>query len=301
MHGERAVVPSATKAEAAQALADFTDAYNKADKAFDPALDAGRVTGALGAINQAGLKARRTNNPGGNPDHQPLELTDATFAIPRKAGWPRWFVADADSNRDEDRGPGDTRWLLVFVRSDADQLWKVAYLSILRAADVPRFAVDGDGWARPVGPDSEALAVAPRDLGEEYASYLQSGRPEHFAAGPNTTGWRETRKKNASLPGRSTQYIDQPLDTGDFAPLGLATRDGGALVFFATRHFERQTAAPGVELAVDPDVRALMSGEVKTTLTKERVSGQAAMVPAARGGKVRVLNRLQGLVTAQGA
>ena len=56
VHGELEVVPSATKAEAAQALKDFTDAYNEADKAYDPALDAEHVTGALGAINQAGLR-----------------------------------------------------------------------------------------------------------------------------------------------------------------------------------------------------------------------------------------------------
>ncbi|MYR13264.1 hypothetical protein GTY62_22165, partial [Streptomyces sp. SID724] len=45
----------------------------------------------------------------------------------KKAGWPRWFLADTDSNRDEDGGKLDTRWLVVFVRSGPDALWKASY------------------------------------------------------------------------------------------------------------------------------------------------------------------------------
>lgn len=303
VHGEREIVPSATKSEAAQALKDFTDAYNKADKAYDPALDAAHVTGALGAINQAGLKARSVNYPDGNPQHVPLELTDAKFAIPKKAGWPRFFLADVDSNRDQDKGALDNRWVLVFVRSDVDQLWEAAYLTILSPGRIPALKTDEDGWAEPVAPDSAALAVAPRDLSEEYSSYLQNGKPEHFKDGPHTSGWRESRKKDSNLPGMSTQYIDQPLDSDDFAPLGLVTADGDALVFFAMRNYERQTAAKGVRLKVHPDVKALLTGDVKSTVTKERVSSQAVTVPTggAGGGGVDVLGRLTGLTAAKGS
>lgn len=59
VHGEREVVPTATRTEAARALKDFTAAYNKADKANDSSLDADRVTGALGAIDGAKLTAGR--------------------------------------------------------------------------------------------------------------------------------------------------------------------------------------------------------------------------------------------------
>ncbi|ORT60395.1 hypothetical protein [Streptomyces sp. CB03238] len=303
VHGELEVVPTATTDEAAQALADFTDAYNKADKAYDPALDAGRVTGALGAINQAGLKARSVTSPGGNPSHRPLELTDARYVIPKKAGWPRWFVADTDSNRDTDQGADDSRWVLVFVRNGPEQLWEVAYLQILPADGVPKFRTDQDGWAEPAAPDSTALAVAPKNLSEEYSSYLQTGKPAHFTAGPHTSMWRDERNKVAHRPGLSTQYVDQPLDTGDYAPLGLTTQDGGALVFFATRFYDRQTAAKGYRPKVNPDVRALMTGEVKSTLTKEWVSSQAVLVkPAgAQSDQVTVLARLQGVTSATGS
>ncbi|HZX38736.1 MAG TPA: hypothetical protein VFF37_10465 [Streptomyces sp.] len=303
VHGELEVVPSATKSEAAQALEDFTDAYNKADKAYDPALDAAHVTGALGAINQAGLKARSVNYPDGNPQHVPLELTDAKFTIPKKAGWPRFFLADVDSNRDQDTGALDNRWVLVFVRNGADQSWEAAYLTILSPSRIPALKTDEDGWAEPVAPDSAALAVAPRDLSEEYSSYMQSGKPEHFKDGPHTSAWRESRKKDSNLPGMSTQYIDQPLDSDDFAPLGLVTEDGSALVFFAVRNYERQTAAKGVRLKVHPDVKALLTGDAKSTVTKERVSSQAVTVPTggAGVGEVDVLGRLTGLTAAKGS
>lgn len=52
-------------------------------------------------------------------------------------------------------------------------------------------------------------------------------------------------------------------------------------------------------------MKALLSGEVKTSLTKERISSQAAWVPAAssglNGGKVKVLGRLTGLTSAKGS
>ncbi|MFD5116916.1 hypothetical protein ACFVWX_24705 [Streptomyces sp. NPDC058220] len=303
VHGELAVVPSADRGEAARALKDFTDAYNKADKAYDPALDADRVTGALGAINQAGLKARSITSPDGNPRHQPLELADAKFTIPRKAGWPRWFVADTDSNRDQDSGPQDNRWVLVFVRNGPDQKWKVPYLTILAPDDVPVFKTDKDGWGEAVKPDSEALSVAPKDLSAEFVSYLGSGKPEHFAEGPHTTAWRDSRAQKAQLPGLTTQYIDRPLTDGDFAPLGLLTKDGDALVFFATRYFERQTGAKDVRPQVSPDVKALMTGEVKNTLTKEWVSSQVVLVPRAGADTpaVEVAGRLQGVTAAKGS
>ncbi|MFE3899267.1 hypothetical protein ACFXPY_02585 [Streptomyces sp. NPDC059153] len=302
VHGELEVVPAATRSEAAQALKAFTTAYNAADKAYDPALDADRVTGPLGAINQAGLKARQKNNPDGNANHTPLELTDARYLIPKKAGWPRWFLADTDSNRDEDSGKLDTRWLVVFVKSGPDAGWKASYLSVVALSQLPGFAKDSDGLAEPVAADSSEPAVAPEDLGTQYTEYLQKGTPDVFAPGTSTSGWRDARRTTRRA-GFSYQYIDQPLDSGTFAPLGLKTDDGGALVFFSSKHFERQTAAKGLRPPLNADVEALLTGEVKSTLTKERVSSQLVFVPkkGAGDGKVVVLNRLPGLTAAKGS
>jgi hypothetical protein len=295
VHGEREFVPTTTRADAARALKGFLAAYNKADKANDRSLDADRVTGALGDIDAGKLKAGHATNPGGNPGHVPLELTDAKFMIPRKAGWPRWFVADTRANK----GSPDTRWLLVFTRSDASKVWAVSYLTIVAGSDVPTFKKDKDGWAEPVSADDPALAVQPSKLGTAYATYLRSGG-NTFAPGPHTSQWRATRLKNASKPGVARQYIDESLTNGDYAPVGLRTTDGGALLFFATHHYEKQTAARDVNLTIsDPNTKALLTGEVKQSVTLEYVSNQAVLDPPK--GQVKFLSRVEGLTGAKGA
>src|SRR3954468_24657945 len=121
VHGEREVLPASTRAEAAKALRQFTTAYNAADKAYDSSLDADHVTGALSDIDKARLKAGAANNPDGNPTHTPLTLSDAKYTIPKKAGWPRWFLADAAGNKG-----GSARWLIVFTRGGLDEPWQAA-------------------------------------------------------------------------------------------------------------------------------------------------------------------------------
>ncbi|MGW1392231.1 hypothetical protein ACWD6Q_11175 [Streptomyces nigra] len=294
VHGEKEVLPSASKAEAAKALKEFTTAYNAADKAYDSALDEGRVTGALGAIDAARLKAGRATSPGGNPAHSPLELSDTRFAIPKKAGWPRWFVADAAANKG-----GQARWVFVFTRHDLDQPWKAAYLTLMAPRDVPEFKTDEDGFAEAVPADSKQLAIPPGDLSDRYVSYLKDGGTA-FADGGQTSRWRALRKKQAERPGLVRQFIDEPLTNGDFAPLALRTADGDALAFFASRHFEKQTAAPGASVPVpSKSVEALTEGEIKQSLTLEFVSNEVALVPKG-SGKVDVLGRIQGMTAAKG-
>lgn len=295
VHGEREILPSTTRAEAAEALQDFTTAYNEADKAFDGTLDADHTTGALADIDSARLKAGKANNPDGNPSHTPLKLTDAKFTIPKKAGWPRWFVVDAAGNKG-----GAARWLLVFTRSSLDDPFQVAYLTLVAPGKVPQFKKDADGWAESVPANSTDLATDPGALSRTYATYLKSGG-ETFADGAHTSQWRALRQKNSKKPGMVTQYIDEPLTNGDYAPLALRTADGGALVFFTTRHFEKQTAYAGTSVpAPNKDVSALTKGEIKQSLMMEFVSNEVALDPKGQG-KVTILGRIQGLTSAEGS
>ncbi|GGW39684.1 putative lipoprotein [Streptomyces lucensis JCM 4490] len=294
VHGERVELPATTRAEAAKALAAFTQAYNKADEAYDSSLDAPYVTGALSDIDAARLKAGHANSPAGNADHTALKLTDPKFTIPKKAGWPRWFVADAKGNKG-----GDFRWLLVFTRYGLNERWQVSYLTLAVPGTVPAFKTDGDGWAEAVPAGSARLAVRPEELSRKYVTYLKDGG-EAFADGRNTSGLRADRAKAAKRPGLVRQFIDEPLTHGDYAPLALRTADGGALVFFTTHHYEKQTAAAGTSVPVpNKDVLALTKGEVKQSLTLESIANESALVPAG-SGPVRLLGRVQGLTSAQG-
>ncbi|WP_372462799.1 hypothetical protein [Streptomyces parvulus] len=293
VHGEREVLPATTRTEAAKALQQFTSAYNAADKAYDASLDADHTAGALAAIDSARLKAGRTNHPDGNPAHAPLELTDAKYTIPKKAGWPRWFVADTKANKG-----GKSRWLLVFTRDGLDETWQATYLTLVAPERMPEFKTDADGWAEAVPADSTELAAPPGDLSKDYTAYLRSGGAS-FADGVHTSSWRKVREKRSSRPGLVTQFIDEPLTEGHYAPLALRTKDGGALVFFTTRHYEKQTAARGAAVPTpNRDVLALTDGEIKQSLTMEFVSNEVALDPA--DGKVSVLGRVQGLTSAKG-
>lgn len=94
---------------------------------------------------------------------------------------------------------------------------------ILSPSEVPEFAEE-DGYAVPVAADTDALAVAPEDLGKEYVSFLKDGQPGPYAAGPHTTLLREERQKGAKRPGLATQYLDRVADQGDFSPSGCGRR-----------------------------------------------------------------------------
>ncbi|MET9499219.1 hypothetical protein [Streptomyces sp. NPDC006552] len=297
VHGELEVVPTTTRARAARALDTFVTAYNKADRTYDRAADAKYVTGALGAIDAAKLKAGRVVHPGGNPAHKPLKLTDTHITVPKKAGWPRWFVTDSANNR-----VAGSRWVMVFTRDDVQEPWAVSYLTVFRGDTFPALKKDADGWGEAVPADAKGLAMRPGDLSGAYARYLKKGGAG-FAAGAYTSQWRAAREKNESRPGLTTQFIDEPLSGGDYAPVALRTADGGALVLFATRRFEKQTAFAGSDLpAMSPSVKALMSGDAKQSATYGFVSNQAALVPAGGSeGGVRVLNRVEGITTAEGS
>ncbi|MFH8803492.1 hypothetical protein ACH4F6_28460 [Streptomyces sp. NPDC017936] len=297
VHGEREVLPTATRAEAAKAVQQFTAAYNEADAAYDGSLDAEYTTGALGAIDAARLKAGRVNHPDGNPQHTPLALTDVRYTIPKKAGWPRWFVADAQANKG-----GDARWVLVFTRNAPADRWQAAYLTLVAPGALPEFSKDKDGWAEAVPAGSAGAVRAPKNLSADYAAYLRTGGGT-FADGAYTSELRSTRAKNSSKPGLATQYVDEPLTGGDFAPLALRTADGGTLVFFSTHHYVKQTAAAGASVpAPNQNVRALTTGEITRSLTMEFVANEMAVAPAkgSGDGKVSVLSRLEGLTAAKG-
>lgn len=302
VHGERENIPSVARSEAPKALQRFLGTYNKAYRELDPELLRRVESGPLAEIYTADLTAQRASSPGGNPGFAPLELSDARYHIPKQVGWPKFFVADTRSNREApDSG---TRWLLVFSRNTADEPWRVAYLSILDRDEVPRFAADEDGWAQavPASGKGAGLAVAPDALSEAYTGYLMTGEGETFADGSATTRLRESRKRFLRTPKFWTEYIDTPAEGARYAPVGLRTRDGGALVFFSSHHREKQTMAKGLRPEPDPRVKPLMKGEAKKAVTLTRLAESAVKVPAEDAADPRVVfvNRMEGVTAAKG-
>ncbi|MBY8876404.1 hypothetical protein [Actinacidiphila acidipaludis] len=301
VHGERADIPSVAPAEAARVLAHFATVDNEATKAWDAPL-LGRIeTGPLGAIDGAGVRAKHATDPGGNPSFSPLAFSDSRFLIPRQVGWPKFFVAETTPNR----GTPGARWLLLFRRASADETWRAAYLAVATKDSLPALATDRDGHVLPVPVTDGGLLLSPAKVGTAYTAYLQHGTgASEFAGGVATSQLRNTRAKQARTPNSVTQYADQPADDGDFAPVGLRTKDGGALVFFGTRHQSKSTYRAGYRLSVDASTRALMTGTPTTSVTLSHVGQQMVTIPKAAGsggtGRVRFISRLVGLVSATG-
>lgn len=294
VHGERVVVPATTKAEAAKVLKSFIEINNKANRTLDAKLNATIETGPLGAIDQAGLRARKKVHPEGHPNFQPLRVSDTRYLIPRQAGWPKFFVADTLVEQ------RDKRWLLVFARDSANARWKATYLAVLDEESMPRFSRDEDGFVEPVPLGEEAeLALAPQRLSAAYARYLTDGKGDTFASGPYTDRLRENRERTRANAKVVNQYVDQPADKGAFAPLGLRTTDGGALVFFASYHHQQATAREGLKPPVKSEyARALMTGTPNHDITYTYVAQQAVTVPPAKGGgdgEVRFVSHHNGL------
>ncbi|SHL10365.1 hypothetical protein [Actinacidiphila paucisporea] len=296
VHGERADIPSVGKAEAVRVLANFAAVDNRVGRTYDAEGVTAVESGALGTTDEAGLRAKHANHPQGNPGYRPLVFSDSRFAIPRQVGWPKYFVADTATNRG-----AATRWLLVFRRSAAGQPWKASYVASIATVDVPAFARDKDGYAVALDLAGTDLLVQPGQVSADYATYLGSGGSDVFADGPDTSQLRADRNARARDPNSVTRYADQPAAGGDFTPVALRTSDGGALVFFASRHQSRVTFRFGYRLAIDVDTEALMTGTPHTSVTLSRLADEAVTVPPAAGsGEVVFLSRVVGLVTAKG-
>ncbi|MFD7508425.1 hypothetical protein ACFV5N_03595, partial [Streptomyces sp. NPDC059853] len=197
--------------------------------------------------------------------------------------------------------------LLVITRGGIDEDWMASYLSVLDPSLMPEFAVDEDGYAEdipiPAGDaddaDDAGLVVPPGQVGEAYNDFLGS-KAGPFADGTYTTEAVERREESNSNPAYAMQYQDSVPTEPDFAPVALRDTDGGALVFFSTRHHEKQTMAEGETPVVDPLVEVLMEGTAETSVTLVRVAMHAALVPAAGGGDIAVPSRVTGVTSAVG-
>ncbi|MBB1245545.1 hypothetical protein GL263_18570 [Streptomyces durbertensis] len=299
VHGETAVVPATTKAEAEKVLGTYLSTSNKANRKHDTALAATVERGALGDSNQAALKVSRALEPGGATDFRPLELTDTRFHIPRQAGWPKFFLVDSTGKGSS----GERRVLLAFTRDGIGEPWRASYRAVVDAADVPEFAEDEEGHVVAVPADDEkgvALAAEPDELSKAYVGQLKDGKGP-FADGPYTSGKRETRRKNANRPAARNEWADQAADSARYAPFGLRTTKGDALVFFASHQHTKQTAATGYTPKVLPEVEPVLKGQVKRSLTQVFLLQHAVLVPTADSGdKIDFLYQGVGRISAKG-
>lgn len=291
VHGEREMLPAVSKAEGAKALQRFADGFNKANRQLDPSLNPSFEAGPLLAIDQAGIKAAHALQPRGNPGFPALTFKDAHFTVPKQAGWPKYFLADAASNRKADDG-SPSRWFLVFSRNGLNEKWHAVYFTTFADNKAPDLKTDANDYAEAVPADGKSgLTLAPGKLSTSYADYLNTGKGGDFASGKHTDGLRATRAKQSTQVGARVQWEDQA--TSD-QPVALRTADGGALVFFSTVYHTQKTWFQGAKITVPANLQGIVEGSPKgaNRMSFTTVSAQVVKVPAeGAGGKIEILNR----------
>ncbi|NYI06888.1 hypothetical protein [Allostreptomyces psammosilenae] len=299
VEGATAWVAPLDEAAAAEVLERFEQENNQANADRDLELNARIETGALRDIDQATLKVAAATDPDNSEPAPQLDMGDPQLWIPRLNGYPKWFVAVTDvhgstTTEHEDAPQGEQgagepigRWMLLFTQAEQDGPWQAAYMAAAGDA-VPAVALDQDGLAEEVPADDPALLLAPEEVPGAYTALLQGEASEEQAAlfpeGAFTTDMLAEREAQAG----GTQYVRQYLDSAapEHGVYALRTEDGGALVFFATRHQSKLTMAQGRRLDIqDPEIRALLEGEARQqVLTTMDVAQQAVLVPPAAPG-----------------
>ncbi|TJZ55507.1 hypothetical protein FCH28_09125 [Streptomyces piniterrae] len=299
VHGEKEMLPAVSKADGVKALQNFAERYTEANRKLDPNLNAAYEAGALHEIDQAGLKAQRGVRPQGYPDFRPLKFRDEHIAVPKQAGWPKYFLADALTNRTDAKGNA-IRWFLVFSRDSVDAKWRAVHFATFAGNKAPELKTDADGFAEAVPADGKSgLTVDPGKLGKTYADFLNTGKGDDFASGRFTDGLRANRVKNSHPIGAQLQWEDQPAS---YPPVSLRTKDGGALVFTSTVSHMQKTWYKGAKITVAPELRGIVEGSWKGSnrMAFTWVSGQTVKVPAKdAGGKIEILNRIERITSAK--
>lgn len=292
VNGRTALIPSATKAAARAALQRFVKTSNEANTRLDPALNPQVESGSLLAVDGSYIRQSHTLRPAGDPGYNPLALSDTHYLIPRQVGWPKWFAVDTATNR-------GNRWLLLFTHDSPAQPWTASYLLMTGDAPDLSFATDSQGYAVPEPLAGTRLAVQPGEVATRYKDYQHSGAgAARFAPGPYTTKERSARvARLAPHAGVATQFADE-AGGRHYPPVALRLRNGDALVFFTTQYQWKTTVAGG--MVVSPEVTAMLTSPVHTSVTRYIVSEQGAIVPPA-GGEIQVVGQVSQLVEARGA
>ncbi|MFC6884138.1 MULTISPECIES: hypothetical protein [Actinomadura] len=248
------------------------------------------------AMDAAALKMRRVTKrraPSRTFSHTALY-------VPRMAGYPRWFAADAISGQ----GKETLRHALLFTQAKAGAPWLLAADPLPTDASLGRVALDPDGYASPVDPGLKGLAITPADLPRAHSALFNGGpkAPGASALGPGPKtdqAYRALVQGEAALKGQGIGLVSRfsPAPGPVFA---LRTRDRGALVWYAVKQNEAYTTTERGKLAVTGDLVGLAPARSARTRVDTTVLVQylAAVPPK---GRATVTGMYRKAVAAKGS
>ncbi|HLH83198.1 MAG TPA: hypothetical protein VKV38_08035 [Trebonia sp.] len=224
--------PPLTVAQARQVVAGYTAVNNEANARRSAALLATVETGSSYAIDAGIYRVQRAENAAPYPAFGPRR---ALYFIPRQpAAYPHWFAVQVSNASLASPGQVTGTEYLVFTQAAAGAPWKNAIEPYLVAgASAPQVALGG-GFATAVSAQDASLAVPPARIAQLTAASLDGSAPGG-TAGPvavpaNLADRLDQAFWRSKVP--AATVTDQHAAAPGGQVFGLATADGGALLFY---------------------------------------------------------------------
>ncbi|MEO3822218.1 hypothetical protein [Actinomadura sp. B10D3] len=290
--------PALTKAQAQQVLTSFAAGANQAGRRFSgKALRSVEADPQL-SMDVAALKLRRSVRQ--RPPK--LAFANPTFYIPRLAGYPRWFAADAVSGQ----GKRSLRHALLFTQAEQGTPWLLTADPYPSDAALGRIALDREGYATPVSPGGKGhgLAVAPAKLPQAHAALLTNGPgapgTSVLADGAKTSETYKALKQGEKVLAGRGVTLSSRFSPSRYSVYALRTKDRGAVVWYILQQSEAYSASQRGRLAVSGDLVGLAPTKAGTTRMDTTVLVQyLATVPPK--GRATVSGMYRKAVAAQGS
>jgi hypothetical protein len=218
--------PPLTMAQARQVLARYTAANNAANAQRSDTVLATIETGSSYAIDAGIYRVQRAQNAAPYPAFGPER---ALYYIPRQpAAYPHWFVVQASNANLANPGKVTGTEYLLFTQAAPGAPWENAIEPYeVAGSSAPRIALGAGGFATAVSSQATSLAVSPARIGQLTAASLDGsgpvGTPANLADRLDQAFW------HSKIPAAAITDRHAPAPGQVF---GLATTDGGALLFY---------------------------------------------------------------------
>jgi hypothetical protein len=156
-----------------------------------------------------------------------------TLYVPKLTTYPQWFMVTAPES-ENGRAAGTV--LMVFDKPDASAPWAVDGTAMLsQNAPALNVAVK-NGYATALRTTDTELAFRPDEVGAMQASVVDEGPSSPAASvvapGSLTTGLYSANAAAAKQASAQGNYYTWELEGTSYPFFALATRDGGAIVFY---------------------------------------------------------------------
>jgi hypothetical protein len=226
---------------------------------------------------------------------------------PHQTDYPMEFLATVDTTVPD---VGTFHGVLFFTKSTVDAHWlAVDYVILPPTTPPPVFAVDAEGYAEKVGPDS--FGSFARNIGLVPVTYVHDLTPgavlidDAFAPGPLPQGARDQISGVASVLSRAGVTVDFNATPVNGSLAAYRTKDGSAFAIFDyAGEFTLAGKNSGDTFSWGPGEPQQRSGSAAgryKNLTVHLGGSTAVIDPAGSGGKLQAIGDYGDIISADGA